>query len=226
MDWIQIKRAIESDDEIGVRKLLLDCEFESSDFEVLFKAAVKLYRRQKYGLCLQTIEKIGNLNNLAEDALVKVSFLKADTFFELREYPEAIRACAEIIQIRPSDIAYTNMGLAHWELGRYQEALDAYLRSIKLNDRNAIAHRGAGEMYLKLDKPAEAVRYFERALELEPDYIEASNGLGLSYFQLGNWPRAYEMFQKTIALNPDDEKARKGIALIEEHFEIGKKSAR
>jgi tetratricopeptide (TPR) repeat protein len=65
---------------------------------------------------------------------------------------------------------HKNLGDLHYRAGRYDEALEAYLRATKANPELG------GDMYLKLgnirlrrQEREEAIRCWERALELDPD---------------------------------------------------------
>lgn len=186
-----------------------------------FKKSVKDYSsgRHKDGLkIIIRIEK--NRNLIPRELLLKVYFLKGDICHELKRYSEAVEAYSAILSFEKSDVAYANKALALWELKRYKDALANYLKAIKVNGKNAIALRGAGEMLLKLNKTKNAIKYFKKAIKLNHKYSDAISSLGLALYNENDFPSAFKQFSKALKLNKKDFLARRGIKLISKHFEL------
>lgn len=186
-----------------------------------FKKAIKAYNsgRHKDGLNIVLgIEKYKKL--IPHEFLLRVYFLKGDICHELKKYSEAVKAYSVILSFKKSDIAYANKALALWELKRYKDALMNYIRAIKVNGKNAIALRGAGEMHLKLNKPKNAINNFKKAIKLNPKYSDAISSLGLAFYNKNDFPSAYKQFSKALKLNKQDVLARRGIELISKHFDL------
>ena len=94
-----------------------------------------------------------------------------------------------------------------------REAIDKYLRAIRIDPRYALAYWGAGNAYENLyyaqkdeEKDPAALEkmywYFSRASDLDPTFAETNLGLGWYYFNKGDNPRAYEFFKKALELEP------------------------
>jgi tetratricopeptide (TPR) repeat protein len=70
----------------------------------------------------------------------------------------------------PSDAAsyprYFSHGVEEFEAGRYEEALDAFLRAVQANPQDADALLDAGLAYEKLGRPVEAAAAFRGTLDL------------------------------------------------------------
>ena len=64
--------------------------------------------------------------------------------------------------------AYYNQGNALTALGRYDEAIVAYHKAIRLNPNSADAHNRLGAVYAQLGRWAEAVREGEETLRIDP----------------------------------------------------------
>lgn len=188
---------------------------------MILATAARLHRLGRHKECLKAIEALEtSLDKLSSKARRQLLFLKADVFHDLGRFREAVACLQEILVEEPSDVAYANQGLAHWELGEYQMALKCYLESIRLNPANEVAQRGAGEMHVKLGSPQAALPFLRRALKLNPEYQEAYTSSGVALYQLGLWSQAYKMLEKALVLDPKDSQAKKGIALIEKHFDL------
>ena len=65
---------------------------------------------------------------------------------------------------------HKNLGDLYYRLGRYDEALEAYLRATKANpELGDDVYLKLGNIRLRRRERDEAVRCWERALELDPD---------------------------------------------------------
>lgn len=183
-------------------------------------AATRLHQLGRNKESLHAIEALENSpDKLTRKTFRQLRFLKADVFHDLGKFLDAISCYEAIIAEEPSDVAYANKGLAHWELGEYPTALKCYIEAIRLNPANAIAQRGAAEMHIKLGSPKAAVPFLERALKLKPDYQEAYTCSGIAFYQIGSWAQADKMFQQALKLDPDDQLAKKGAKMIAKHFD-------
>ncbi len=106
---------------------------------------------------------------------------------------------------------YSDSGLAEYEKGNYQEAIEHYARAIESHPDKACLYNNRGLAYSKLKEYDKALSDYSKATELKPNYTEAYFNRGLAYFSLGplGWGNP-QMIQKGIAdlnraieLNPD-----------------------
>ena len=73
---------------------------------------------------------------------------------------------------------------------RWNEALNAYNKTIDLNPNDASAYNNRGLAYDNLDKDDLAIADYEKAIELNPKYAKAYNHRGSAYEKLGNYEQA------------------------------------
>ena len=102
---------------------------------------------------------------------------------------------------------YYNLGIVFGNLGKYQEALDAYKRAIKIKPDYAKAHYNLGTVYGKLGKHQEAIYPYKRAIRIKPDYADAHYDLGYSYFILND--KVSALYQYKILKDLNKELANK-----------------
>jgi tetratricopeptide (TPR) repeat protein len=69
---------------------------------------------------------------------------------------------------RETSPALAGLGRALYDLNEPLGALDALLRAIEIDRRNARAYLTLGEIYLRQDRRRDARRAYERYLQLEP----------------------------------------------------------
>lgn len=120
---------------------------------------------------------------------------KAQELFEQRKWPEALEELRAATHINPYNSGwYFNIGLTLDEMGRIEEAIEAYreVLSIDPNDLQAMNHLGV-DLH-RTEKYPQALEVFE-AIEAEDSTFEPSycNRI-ITYTQLGNHERAEEMF--------------------------------
>jgi tetratricopeptide (TPR) repeat protein len=83
------------------------------------------------------------------------------------EYGAAIDTLQRAVAIRPDDVAYQNLGIAYFNLGRLQESVDAFNQSFQFGNATYVSWMNIGDAYYFLrgrrDQAAEA---YGQALEL------------------------------------------------------------
>ena len=67
-----------------------------------------------------------------------------------------------------------NYGFVLDKLGRNEEALIWYYRTVELDPKRTPIYLNLGDMMVKLDKPALAIPYYQRYLHLYPSYKRAN----------------------------------------------------
>jgi len=96
---------------------------------------------------------------------------------------------------------YNNMGLAFANIGRLDEALGHYTKSLKLKPNFFEAHYNMGNALKKLGRFDEAIERYVKALKIKPDLAEALNNMGLVYLELGRIDKAIEQFTTALEIN-------------------------
>lgn len=223
MTWDEIKVELDRviSGSVSITSLLDRDEFWKSDLHFVFRAAFYLHEHEKSDESIRVIEavKLRGLS-LSPKADIEIRHLLGDALHSIENYKDAISVYGEILKKEPSDVAYGNRALAYWEMGEFQNALDDYLNSLKLNPLNTVALRGAGEMLNELGKPLDAVQYLTAAVKLDPKYSAAYTALGVAYYNSEDWVKSYQTLKKAVELDPEDKIAAMGIAKIERHFEL------
>jgi len=79
------------------------------------------------------------------------------------------------VKLNPYNInIVNNYGFVLDKLGRNEEALIWYYRTVELNPKRTPIYLNLGDMMLKLNKPSLAIPYYQRYLHLYPSYNKAS----------------------------------------------------
>lgn len=101
-----------------------------------------------------------------------------------------------------SKLEYSDSGLAEYEKGNYQKAIENYTRAIEANLREASLYNNRGLAYYSFEKYDKAISDYNRAIELEADYKDAYFNRGLAYFKKSSSQEAISDLGKAIELDP------------------------
>lgn len=110
----------------------------------------------------------------------------------------------QILQIEPCNAdALHLLGVAAYQTGRHDLAVDMIGKAIVQNSGAASFHKSHGNVYLAQGKWAEATSSYGRALSLKPDDAEAHKNLGGALEKLGRLNEAAVAYEKAVSLKPD-----------------------
>ena len=119
--------------------------------------------------------------------------------------------------------AYYNMGTAHQEAGRLDEATKAYRDAVRLRPDYPEALANLGAVYRDQGKMEEAVEAFQQALKLNPEDTGALTGLGSVYVKQDRLDLAVAQFQRALHFRPASLEVRN--ALVHAYLQQGNVSA-
>ncbi len=115
----------------------------------------------------------------------------------------AIRMASEATNVNPGmSAAWVALGQALKVSGRFAEAEQAYLNSIRLGGSNQLARMGLGELKLASGQLEEAIPEFEMVISRVPWFACAHLGLGNAKAILGEFAQALVHYRNALALRP------------------------
>ncbi len=97
---------------------------------------------------------------------------------------------------------WKSRGASLRRLGRDEEALEAFLKAIELDPRDAAAWRGKGTSLGRLGRDEEALEAFLEATELDPKDAASWRNKGTALARLGRDKEALQAFFRAIDLEP------------------------
>lgn len=105
------------------------------------------------------------------------------------------RALQEKVNIAP---IWVNFGLAAHELGRNQEAINAYLKSAEIDNAYIKAYVNAAAIFIEESRWDEARKACEIALEIDPDSSMAKKNLAHVYLAMHEWKKGWEYWELSL----------------------------
>jgi protein O-GlcNAc transferase len=139
------------------------------------------------------------------------------------DFPEATRLYRQVLQHQPDQPAVlVQLARTLAQVQRFQEALEALDRALRLDARFAEAWYARGNICLRSEQPLTALEAYERFLALVPSHANAWCNRGNALQQLGRPAEAVGSYDRALALDPDLAAAynNRGNALrVQQRFE-------
>ena len=110
--------------------------------------------------------------------------------------------CLELVG--ENELALNNLGEALSSLGRHDEALGYFGRSIRRNPTQANAYHNYGVCLVARKDEAGAIPYFQKALAINPKLVNALIHLGLIESNRGDMDAALSHLEKALKIDPDN----------------------
>jgi ribosomal protein S12 methylthiotransferase accessory factor len=99
-------------------------------------------------------------------------------------------------------------------MGRYQEAIEIFMRGLATDEEHPDIHNGLGVAWYKLGGYAEAIRHFGRAVELNPASAIDYANLGVNHARLGQHEAARNFLRLALTLDAGLDFARRELAAL------------
>jgi len=106
------------------------------------------------------------------------------------------------------------LGIALFDLRRYEEAVAAYRRAIEIQPFFPVAHNNLGNALRMIGQVEQADHALALALEQKPDYLNAMKNRGTLWVWDGQIDRGLRWYQAAIALQGDDAEVRRNLGII------------
>ena len=166
-----------------------------------------LYRQGHYDDAASQWQFIVNVAPDHFSALVNLG----STLTEIGKVSEAITMYERAIGIRPTYMAYSNLGTAYSRVNRYPESVDAYRKALEIDDSDSLAWGNLAFVYSWMNgMDSQAVETFEHAIELaeaarkqNPRDFYVYSDLALYYAKTGQPELAVQRLETAITLAPD-----------------------
>jgi predicted O-linked N-acetylglucosamine transferase (SPINDLY family) len=125
---------------------------------------------------------------------------------------DALAVLKRTTELTPHDAqAHGNLGNAWQSAGKFDKALDSYLRALEIDPSFAEAHNNLGSVLRLLDRQEEAKDSFHKAIAMRPDYASAMFNLANVLRELKDYPAAIEQYRAVSILMPDDAEVQNSL---------------
>ena len=152
------------------------------DKEKLFEKAKNLVKNEEFGKAIRILEDLyqekasNDVKNNLIDAMFKFGGFLNDEY--VLKYQKSISVFKRIIDLDPENYrAHYNLGIAYFNLDRFEEALNSYEMAILINPDYKHGYYNIGLLHEATENLRKAVKAYEKALEIDPNYVYAMHAL-------------------------------------------------
>jgi tetratricopeptide (TPR) repeat protein len=125
-------------------------------------------------------------------------------YYQAGQYVDAKKLSLSITKEFPEhQFAWNVLGAVLKQMGKINESLVAFKKSVQLNSHDANAHYNLGTVLRRLGKLEESEESYKRAISLKSDFSEAYYNSGLTLQILEKFDEAEARFKKAIVLKSD-----------------------
>lgn len=134
------------------------------------------------------------------------AYYQAGQHMRRRDWQRAIEALHETIRREPPPLplygTHVMLGMAYFQVGDTNKAIETFRRATELNSTNEMAHLFLGTMLMLSNRFEEAVDPLEEALRRGGRASHVNFYLGYVYSQLERWDDAVKAYEAEISSNP------------------------
>jgi cytochrome c-type biogenesis protein CcmH/NrfG len=138
-----------------------------------------------------------------------------------QEQSQELAALLQATRATPDNVnAWTQLGHLYFDTEQYEEAIQAYEKSLELSPSRPDVWTDLGVMYRRSGNPKQAVECFDRALSLKADHETALFNKGVVLMHdLKDAPAAVQAWEKLVQINPDAKMPDgRSVKSMVEHF--------
>ena len=129
-------------------------------------------------------------------------------------HQQALMQASQLLEQFPKSInLYNIIGAVNKDLGKLEEAVEAYTKAISLKPDFADANYNMGVVLQEQGKLDEAIEAYKKALSIKPQYPEAYYNMGNALKKQGKLDEAIEAYTKAISIKPDYAKAKMNLSV-------------
>lgn len=130
-----------------------------------------------------------------------------------------LAGCAATLTPAELAVEYLNLGNAYFELGRFEDAGQYFLRAVDLDPSLNRAGYNLARAYIEQGRPSEAVPILEELLGEDPDNRLVMEALGYAHYDLGNAEEALNHYDRLVRLSVVDPRILFNAGYIHQEFD-------
>lgn len=171
-----------------------DLSLRYQQFQELFKDLDLLAKKERIEIPKQIITRDDKLEEL---------YILSRSLSAIGENFEALKAIDKYLSYQPDHYsAWSQKGRLEYELGNYQNALEATKKAVLLYQYSSTALNNLGTIYLQLDKNADAKTCLLKAVEVDPENSGALMNLANALVETGDIKEAAQCILRCFELTP------------------------
>ena len=132
-----------------------------------------------------------------------IFFLSAGSYWRNQLWSDEINLWTDCVKKSPNKARpFVNLGLAYFESGQYDKAIDLTQKAIQIDPKSAHAYHTLSLTLQKVGDLNKAIEMGKKALEIDPTFNMAHYSLGAIYFENGQYEESAVAYRRFIKVFP------------------------
>jgi len=139
---------------------------------------------------------------------------QADRLIEAEDWQGLLDLSQRWAEHEPQEAtAWFDQGMAYGNLHRYDEAIEAYRRGLKLYPDSSAAWFDLGNSYGMKDRYDQAIGAYTEAFRIDPRNLDILVNLGHAYIQVDRYDNAIQMLDRASRIDPTSVRVWNSLAI-------------
>jgi len=174
--------------------------FRDKDAELLFNAGNAYFLDKDYMKAIDRLSKAHEARSNYLDAYQ----VRSQAYLALGKYSDALEDCKKALRLKEDERNLYNLGKVYEKLEMFNEAEDAFARSVAKNKRVTTSHLALANLQYERGKYDVAMASVSDALQLEEKNRDGLVLRSKIYVAQLNYPKAIDDLSLAILVNPSD----------------------
>ncbi len=200
--------------EEALKEFLKAEEMGKGDPRILESLGEAFFSLRDYQRSIDTYNRVLESNRRNVRILSRI----AEIYYEKGDLDRAYEFYHKITTLEPASenarMAYLNMGNILDDAQRFDEAIEAYQKSLAISPKDADALYNLGIAYKHAGKPELAIESWRKAADMSPDNPQALMALADYYYEKGHLDMAMDEYQVILRRWPNIQEGHFNLAAI------------
>lgn len=176
--------------------------------EIKYNIAICLLKQNKKEEGLRYLEKILDAEYIPEKVRGESAKSLGAHYAGRGDYEKALFYFNKAARIREDYDLFYKLGLLYKLMGKYQEALDNFVRAHEMNSKNSMTLRNLAELYYRFGENEKALRYYRYLIDTVKAGAETYLMMAEIHYRTGDRENAVLHYRKAVEApaTPDEAK--------------------
>jgi len=156
-----------------------------------FSEVISLFNSGKFIEAKELAKKILRLDSNNSNIMEMLCLIN----LKLENFIEAHKFISDAMKIKKDYLSHNYLGQVYYKMKNYDEAINNFNISIKLNNNVHVTYVNRGSVFEDLEEFEKAIEDYKKAIEINPKAYQAYNNIGNIYTKIGKFDEAIKNLQ-------------------------------
>jgi tetratricopeptide (TPR) repeat protein len=208
---------------LAISSLTRAVQLKSTAFSTYQGLGQAYFNMQRLDNCIQSLTQ-GEPYAKTSEEQYQLLHLRGSAYYKLQKFKDASDDLTAAIRIKPNEWSdFSQLGIALYNLNRYDEAIQTLLRALAMKAGHNVTMEFLGKAYFKKGVAALSAKQYDQALEFFRKARENNPRDGFTFYNIAeaylfqkNYPEAEKALNQALELMPRSAEAYQRMGLVYE----------